>query len=97
MFAGTEDVWQGWTKDDVRQYLYSRMKRSIADLKRGGVLEGPVSEEDEQQFLQLILSPEDIMLVFAGGAESSHIAAIPSWGPKVSSEAVTRLVKWPVG
>ena len=97
VFAGTSDVWQGWTKDDVRRYLYSRMKRSVADLKRGGMLEGPVSVEDEQRFLRLILSPEDIMLVFAGGPEASHIAAIPSWGPNVSSEAVTRLVEWPVG
>ena len=37
------------------------------------------------------------MVVFAGGAESSHMAVIPSWGPRVSSESVTRRVQWPSG
>jgi len=36
-----------------------------------------------------------MLIVFAGGEETSHIAAIPSWGPKVSSEAVTKIVHNP--
>ena len=38
-------------------------------------------------------SPEDILVVFAGGAEASTCAVIPSWGPKVGSTAVTRAVR----
>ena len=95
VFAGTSDVWEDWTKDDIRRYLHPRLKRSLADLKRGGALEGEISDGDEDEYLQLILSPDDIMIVFAGGAESSHMAVIPSWGPKVSSTSVTRRVQWP--
>ena len=95
VFAGTSDVWADWTKDDVRRYLHPRLKRSLADLKRAGALDGIVTDGDEDEFLQLILSPEDIMIVFAGGAEDSHMAVIPSWGPKVSSTSVTRKVRWP--
>ncbi len=95
VFAGTSDVWEDWTKDDVRRYLHPRLKRSLADLKRAGALDGSITDRDEDEFLQLILSPEDIMLVFAGGAEDSHMAVIPSWGPKVSSTSVTRRIHWP--
>ncbi len=95
VFAGTAEDWDGWTKDDIRRYLHPMLKLSFADLKRGGVLEGSISDQDEKDFLQLILSPDDIMIVFAGGAEQPHIAAIPSWGPKVSSESVTRKIQWP--
>ena len=97
VFAGTSDVWADWTKDDVRRYLHPRLRRSLADLKRAGALEGEVTDGDEDEFLQLILSPEDIMIVFAGGAEDSHMGVIPSWGPKVSSTSVTRRVRWPAG
>ena len=97
VFAGTSDVWEDWTKDDIRRYLHPRLKRSLADLKRGGMLEGNITADDEQEYLELILAPEDIMVVFAGGAESSHMAVIPSWGPKVSSESVARRVQWPSG
>ena len=97
VFAGTSDVWEDWTKDDIRRYLHPMLKRSLADLKRGGMLEGNITPEDEEEFLQIILSPEDIMIVFAGGAESSHMAVIPSWGPKVSSTSVTAKVQWPTG
>ena len=97
VFAGTSDVWEGWTKDDIRRYLHPMLKRTVADLKRGGALEGATTADDEQEYLQLILSPEDIMILFAGGAEASHIGVIPSWGPKVSSSSVTRRVNWPTG
>ena len=97
VFAGTSDVWADWTKDDIRRYLHPMLKRSFADLKRSGVLEGEITGEDEQKYLPMILSPDDIMILFAGGAESSHMAVIPSWGPKVSSTSVTRLIHWPAG
>ncbi len=97
VFAGTADFWEGWTKERVRQDLFPRIKRSAADLKRGGIMDGPIEAGDEERFLRLISSPDDMLLVFAGGSETPHVAVIPSWGPTVSSEAVTKAVKRPKG
>ena len=33
------------------------------------------------------------LLIFAGGEESNMSSVIPSWGPKVGSTAVTKLIK----
>ncbi len=93
--AGTADVWQGWSKEDVRRYMYARVRRSVADLKKVEVIsEGPQPGDDER-YVQLVPSPEDILVVFAGGPENPVTAVIPSWGPKVASVAVTVPVRRP--
>ena len=94
--AGTSDVWEGWSKEDVRQYLTARVRRSVADLKRVEVIEGDVEPGDDERFISLVPSPDDILVVFAGGPEGPNCALIPSWGPKVSSTAVTKAIKLPV-
>lgn len=93
--AGTNDVWEGWNKSDVRQYLSSRVRRSVSDLKRVKAIPEPVEPEDEERFVQLVSSPDDILVVFAGGPESPLCAVIPSWGPNVASTAVTRAIRSP--
>ena len=91
--AGTSDIWDGWNKEDVRQYLFPRIRRSVADLKRVEVIPGEVEPQDESSFVQLIPSPNEIMVVFAGGPENPVCSLIPSWGPKVSSTAVTKAIR----
>ena len=93
--AGTSDVWDGWSKEDLRQFLLPRLRRSVADLKRVQVIEGDAEPEDEERFVQLVASPDDVSVVFAGGPEMPICALIPSWGPKVSSTAVTRVIGEP--
>lgn len=82
----------GWSKSDVRRYLAAQARRTVADVKRGGGLEGDIAPGDEQQYISVVERPEDIMVVAAGGEEGAMSAVIPSWGPKVASTAVT----WPV-
>ncbi len=91
--AGNSGLWRDWSKDDVRNYLHARIRRSVADLKRAQVFAGPVAPEDEAQFVSLVAAPEDILVVFAGGEESNMSSVIPSWGPKVASTAVTREIR----
>ena len=91
--AGTSDVWEGWSKEDLRQHLCPKIRRSVADLKRVKVLEGEVEPEDEGRFVSLVPDPDDILVVFAGGAEGPVSAVIPSWGPKVASAAVTKGIR----
>jgi hypothetical protein len=82
----------GWSKSDVRRYLAAHARRTVADLKRGGGLEGEVASGDVHHYIPVVETPDDIMVVSAGGQEGAMSAVIPSWGPKVSSTAVT----WPV-
>ena len=91
--AGSSNLWQEWSKDDIRDYLHPRIRRSVADLKRAQVFAGDLEPGDETRFMTLIPEPKDIMVVFAGGEESNMSSVIPSWGPKVSSAAVTREVR----
>ncbi|PKB64403.1 MAG: hypothetical protein BZY80_03145 [SAR202 cluster bacterium Io17-Chloro-G2] len=91
--AGNSNLWQDWTKDQVREHLHSRIRRSVADLKEAQVFPGDPNAGDAETFVSLIPEPQDILLVFAGGEESNMSSVIPSWGPKVGSTAVTREVK----
>ncbi len=91
--AGTSDVWDGWSKADVRDYLHPLVRRSLADLRRVKAVPGEIEPGDDQRYVSLVPAPEDIVLVFAGGAEANTCAVIPSWGPKVGSTAVTRAVR----
>ena len=93
--AGTSDIWEGWTKSDIRQYLSSNIRRTVSELKRVKALPEPVEPGDEERFVHLIPSPDDILVVFAGGAERPLCAVIGSWAPKVSSSAVTRAIRTP--
>ena len=91
--AGSSNLWQEWSKDDIRDYLHPRIRRSVADLKSAQVFAGDLEPGDETRFMTLIPEPKDIMVVFAGGEESNMSSVIPSWGPKISSAAVTREVR----
>ena len=94
--AGTSDIWEGWSKEDVRQYLFPRIRRSAADLKRALVMEGEVEPGDEDRYISLVPEPDDILIIFAGGPEGPTCGVMPSWGPKVSSTAVTKPIRWPI-
>jgi len=82
----------GWSKSDIRRYLAEHARRTVADLKRGGGLDGDVAPGDAQRYIPVVERPDDIMIVAAGGQEGAMSAVIPSWGPKVASTAVT----WPI-
>jgi hypothetical protein len=85
----------GWSKRDIRAYLSEQARRTVADLKRGGGLPGEAEPADERKYVSVVERPDDLMIVAAGGDEGAMSAVIPSWGPKVSSTAVTWPVVWP--
>ena len=93
--AGSSELWRDWTKAQVREYLHPRIRRHLADLKRADVFSAPLEPGDEQKWIGLVPEPEDILVVFAGGEEANMSSVIPSWGPKVSSLAVTRAITLP--
>lgn len=93
VISGESYVWDGWSKQDIRNRLQPNVRRTMADIKRAGEVGGEVMPEDEERWLPLIASPDDILLIFAGGEERTMCAVIPSWGPKVSSTSVTKAVR----
>ena len=90
--AGNAGLWADWSKDQVRDFIFQRAQRSVAELKQAQVLAGDVEPGDESTPVSLIPDQSDILLLFAGGEEANMSSIIPSWGPKVGSTAVTRVV-----
>ena len=93
VISGESYVWDGWSKQDIRSALQPKVRRTLADIKRAGEVSGDVTPEDEGRWLPLIATPDDILVIFAGGEERTMCAVIPSWGPKVSSTSVTKAVR----
>lgn len=78
-----------WKKEDVKHYLYKQARRTLADLKRGGLIEAPIVPEDEQAWVSAVSSPDHILLVVAGGEAGRFSAFIPGWAGRHMSKAVT--------
>ena len=95
--AGASSFWQGWSKLDVRAYLFRHIRRSIADLKRAEVIPGPIGPDDYDHYIPLIPTPDDILVIAGGAPDASgyRCAVILSELPKVASAAVTKLVRQP--
>jgi hypothetical protein len=83
----------GWTKAQIRQYIFDRTRSSLAHLKQTHRLAGVVQPGDEARLRPLVESPEDVLVVAAGGPAGAFSAYIPGWGSKRSSQAVTKEVK----
>jgi len=83
----------GWTKPALREALYARARRTLAELKRAGKTPGPVAPGDETRFVHRGEAPEDIFIVVGGGGAGGHSAFIPSWSRNRNSLAVTRPVR----
>jgi hypothetical protein len=83
----------GWTRRNVKQYLYEHAVRSAAELKRAGKLTGALEPEDETQFHHRGTAPDDILLVAAGGQAGGHSAFIPCWSRGRNSLFVTKPIR----
>ena len=89
------DVQQNWTKQNVKEYLFSQAYRTVAGMKAVGKFR---QEEYNRQHktagahpliqdgqLHRGLSPDDILLVIGGGDAGGHSSFIPSWSRTRSS------------
>ncbi|HEY7141391.1 MAG TPA: hypothetical protein VIE44_14905 [Methylomirabilota bacterium] len=83
----------GWTKPTLRDALYARARRSLAELKRAGKVPGPIAPGDDARFVHRGEGPEDIFIVVGGGGAGGHSAFIPSWSRNRNSLVVTRPVR----
>ena len=83
----------GWTKKEIRQFLFDRTQNSLAHLKRTHRIPGEVQPGDESKMRPIVASPEDFLIVAAGGRAGSFSSFIPGWGSGNSSRATTKEVK----
>lgn len=88
---------QGWDKDKVQRFLHEYAVRPLSDLKRGGYIEKPVEEGDEDIPVRAVQAPEDILLVVAGGEAGRFSCCIPGWYNSEISRPVTRATREATG
>ena len=84
---------EGWTKDEVRMYLWENARRRLSDIKACGVVHDQFRKaqqkagrypsryetENPKTMVPVTARPEDIHIVVAGGR--THFAAVlPGWG-----------------
>jgi hypothetical protein len=80
----------GWSKRDVRQYVFEEARVARREWRTAGKA-AVVSREDEARVHTALRTPDDLLVVAAGGPAGGHGAVIPPWyGSK--SLAVTRPV-----
>jgi hypothetical protein len=82
----------GWTKAMIREFLFAHTQNSHAHLRRTHQMVGAVQPGDEARLRPLVESPDDILVVAAGGRAGAFSCYIPGWGGKRSSRAVTKEV-----
>lgn len=82
-----------WSKAQIRQFLYDNARRRVADIKRAGRLPGPVQAADEETWRHAVPTPEDIVIVRAGGRAGSFSAVLMGWGSAAHSRTITTAVE----
>ena len=88
-------VKDGWSKDDIRRFCFEHTQSSIAELKRINIIPGTVTPEDERTVSSVVKTPEDFIVVAAGGRAGAFSAFIPGWSSKRNSESVSKEIRMP--
>ncbi len=70
----------GWSKKRIREFVVAHTGRPVADLKRAGRIDGEVTPEDETTIHYAMDTPEDLMLICAGGPLSPLSMVLPGFG-----------------
>jgi hypothetical protein len=83
----------GWGKPEIRRFLFEHTKTSHAHLKKIHVMSGELKPGDESLMRPLVETPDDIVVVAAGGRAGAFSCYIPGWGSKRSSQAVTKVIR----
>jgi hypothetical protein len=87
----------GWSKADLRDWIFAHARRRVGDLRAAASGErtpfvGPGADDDEE--LGKFLTPEEIVIVVAGGRAGRFSAVVGPWvGFGLGSTMVTRVVE----
>jgi len=78
----------GWTKSQIRDFLYETAVRSDTEWGFGSVPPGP--RPSGSGMTHSALTPDSFTLLVAGGAAGAFSSVIPIWGSGVNSHSVTK-------
>ena len=84
-----------WSREDVQRFCFENAKSSIAELKRVNIVAGDVKPEDETTMISVVETPQDFIVIAAGGIAGVQSAYIPGWGGKAGSQSVTKEIRKP--
>ncbi len=97
---------EGWSRADVKQFLFDTARRPLRELKGGGEFYGEktfevywpkwVDRNDENARVPVVRQPQDLIVFVAGGSVGRFSAVIPGWGA-LGSRAVTKRVAFTPG
>ena len=87
---------EGWSKDDVKHYLWENARKPIGQLRRGGwynfsgIVNWPqwVDVEDDSFLVPAAFRPEDFIIMVAGGEVGGYSSIVFSSG----LQSVTRKI-----
>ena len=82
----------GWGKEEIRQFLFEHTQNSLAHLKRTNRMPGAIQPGDETKLRPLVASPDDILIVAAGGRAGPSPPTSRA-GKRPQSSAVTKEIK----
>ena len=82
--AGDVNLWRDWTKEQVRDYLYQRIRRSVADLKNAQVLTGDVEPGDESPVCEPGAGANGYFVGLCWRRGVQHVISDPQLGPQSS-------------
>ena len=69
----------GWSKADVRAYLFEQARRPVAEMRRVMKFVPREYERQGRHDMHRGYSADDILITVAGGDAGGHSAFIPSW------------------
>ena len=82
----------GWSKGQVKEYLFRTAQRRLSDWTRAGDDVGVGPNERADATLAVADGPDAVTVVVAGGAAGAFSAIIPLWGGGSNSRSVTKPV-----
>lgn len=85
----------GWSREDVQKYVFEHTQMSLAEMQRANIRPGPITAETEKTMQSLVHTPEDLLVIAAGGKAGVQSCYIPGWGGKNGSQSVTREIRVP--
>jgi hypothetical protein len=83
----------GYTREQVQNYCYENSKSTLTELKRIHVAAGEIAPGDDKEMVTLVETPQDFLVIAAGGIVGVQSSYIPGWGGKNGSQSVTREIK----
>jgi len=84
---------EGWTRAQIRQAVYDRATRPLAEFKRlNGMPDSMIAADDAETSYRYMSNPDDLLIVTAGGRAGGFSAIVPPWAAGADSLPVTRAI-----